>query len=70
MICEIGFYEKEPEITQKLLVKIIKGTESVPDHMGLGIFYWEPEGYTEHYNRCAWQPDGRPSPAMAAFATP
>jgi arabinogalactan endo-1,4-beta-galactosidase len=69
MICEIGFYDTEPEITTKLLIKIIKGCEAVPNKMGLGLFYWEPEGYTKKYNRDAWQPNGKPSPAMDAFRT-
>lgn len=70
MVCEIGFYESEPEITRKLLTTIIKGCEGVPDHQGVGVFYWEPESYTQHYNRGAWQPDGRPTSAMNAFSTP
>jgi len=70
MICEIGFYDTEPEITRKLLAKMIKGCQAVPGKMGLGLFYWEPEGYTKKYNRTAWQPDGKPSPAMEAFRNP
>jgi arabinogalactan endo-1,4-beta-galactosidase len=69
MISEIGFYATEPKITKDLLVKMIKGCESVPGGKGLGLFYWEPESFTQHYNRGAWQPDGRPSPAMNAFRT-
>ncbi len=49
---------------------MIKGCESVPDGKGLGLFYWEPEGYTKNYNRTAWQADGRPTSAMRAFSTP
>lgn len=69
MICEIGFYATEPQITKDLLVKMIKGCEAVPGGKGLGIFYWEPESYTQHYNRGMWQPDGKPTVALDAFLT-
>jgi arabinogalactan endo-1,4-beta-galactosidase len=70
MVCEIGFYATEPQISKDLLVKMIKGCESVPGGKGLGLFYWEPESYTQHYDRGAWQPDGRPTIALDAFPTP
>jgi len=70
MVCEIGFYASEPENTRELLTTILEGCESLPDHRGLGIFYWEPESYTQHYDRGAWQPNGRPSPALDAFRAP
>ena len=70
MICEIGFFDTDPEITTKLLTKMIQGCEAVPGDKGLGLFYWEPEGYTKKYNSDAWQPNGKPSPALDAFRTP
>jgi arabinogalactan endo-1,4-beta-galactosidase len=69
MVCEIGFYDTEPQISKDFLVKMIKGCEEVPGGKGLGVFYWEPEGYTQHYNRNAWQADGKPGAAMDAFLT-
>jgi len=70
MICEIGFYASEPQISKDLLVKMIEGCEAIPDGRGLGVFYWEPESFTQHYDRGAWQPDGKPTIAMDAFRTP
>ncbi len=70
VISEIGFYATEPKIPRELLVKMIKGCESVSGGKGFGLFYWEPESYTQHYNRSAWRPDGRPTSAMEAFSTP
>ena len=67
MVCEIGYYAKEPEVGKEILTQIIHKTEAIPNHKGLGVFYWEPEGFTQKYNRNAWQEDGKPTVMMEAF---
>lgn len=68
MICEIGYFHDEPEITKEILTQMIEKMRALPDGKGLGLFYWEPESFTQKYDRGAWQKDGRPSAAMDAFA--
>lgn len=43
MICEVGGPETDAEGTYQLLINTMEAVRQVPDHMGLGIFYWEPE---------------------------
>ncbi|MEJ0001454.1 MAG: glycosyl hydrolase 53 family protein [Verrucomicrobiota bacterium] len=69
MICEVGYFADEPQATKELLAKVIKGCEAIPDGRGLGVFYWEPESFTQHYDRGAWQANGRPTLAIDAFGT-
>jgi arabinogalactan endo-1,4-beta-galactosidase len=68
MICEIGYYDKDPQTTKEILTQMIAKTRALPDRKGLGLFYWEPEGFTQGYNRSAWGKDGKPTAAMDAFA--
>jgi len=67
MICEIGYFNNAPQITKDILTQMIGKMQALPDQKGLGLFYWEPEGFTQNYDRNAWQKDGRPSAAMDAF---
>ncbi len=69
MIVEIGGEDNKVENTYQLLTTAIKAVKNVPDHKGLGVLYWEPEGARSwsHYNLSAWQADGKPSQALEAF---
>ena len=68
MISEIGLDRNAAQASHDMLVKMIKGTESVTGGKGLGIFYWEPESSSwNHYNKGAWNDDGKPTIAMDAF---
>ena len=52
-----------------MLVAVQNAVVAVPNGRGLGVFYWEPEGYRNFsgYQLSAWGNDGKPSPAMNAF---
>lgn len=43
MIVEVGGPENDEEGTYQLLANTIEALKQVPDGMGTGIFYWEPE---------------------------
>lgn len=43
MICEVGGPETDEEGTYQLLINTMEAVRQVPDDMGLGVFYWEPE---------------------------
>jgi arabinogalactan endo-1,4-beta-galactosidase len=68
ILSEIGLDRNAAQASHDMLVKMIKGTESVTGGKGLGIFYWEPESSNwNHYNKGAWNDDGKPTIAMDAF---
>ena len=46
MICEIGYFESEPEFMYNLIVDAINMIESIPNNRGLGVFHWEPIAHT------------------------
>ena len=46
MICETGGYENDPEGTYDLLRQEINALQSLPNNMGVGVFYWEPEAHS------------------------
>jgi len=46
MICEIGYFETEPEFTYNLIVDAINMVEAIPNNRGLGVFHWEPIAHT------------------------
>jgi arabinogalactan endo-1,4-beta-galactosidase len=52
-----------------MLVAVQRKVKAVPDHKGLGVIYWEPQGARSwsHYELSAWGADGRPTKAMEAF---
>lgn len=54
MICEIGEREENDEEAYALIQAAIAALKEIPDHRGLGIFYWEPEANSAHL------PDGYP----------
>jgi hypothetical protein len=52
-----------------MLVAVIKKVIVVPDNMGLGVIYWEPEGEKSWsgYNLSCWNAGGKPTKALNAF---
>ena len=68
MVVEVGV-DEQVQNTKELLAATIKAVRAVPDHKGLGVLYWEPQGAKSWsgYGLSAWQPDGKPSPALDAF---
>lgn len=55
--------------THDLVAATIQKVREVPDSMGLGVFYWEPQGARSwsHYPLSAWGNDGKPTKIMDAF---
>ena len=70
MVVEVGGDFTLVQNTYDMLVATIKVIKSVPDNKGLGVIYWEPEGEKSWsgYQLNCWQSDGKPSPALDAFA--
>ncbi|RSK47042.1 glycosyl hydrolase 53 family protein [Hymenobacter rigui] len=58
-----------PQNVYDMLVAVQNAVFSVPNGKGLGVFYWEPEGYRSFsgYPLSAWNNNGRPTIAMNAF---
>jgi arabinogalactan endo-1,4-beta-galactosidase len=69
MVVEVGGECTKVQNTYDMLVEVIKAVKSVPDHKGLGVIYWEPQGANiwSHYKLSCWQDNGKPSPALDAF---
>ena len=69
MVVEVGGVDEQVQNTKELLAATIKAVKAVPNHKGLGVLYWEPQGAKSWsgYGLSAWQPDGKPSPALDAF---
>ena len=69
MVVEVGGVDEQVQNTRELLAATIKAVKAVPDHKGLGVLYWEPQGAKSWsgYGLSAWQQDGKPSPALDAF---
>jgi arabinogalactan endo-1,4-beta-galactosidase len=70
MICEVGMPWDQPNATYSFMTDLINKLKSLPDKMGLGIFYWEPQCYGnwKGYSLGAFDNNGRPTRAMNAFA--
>ena len=58
-----------PQNAYDMLVAVQNAVFAVPGGKGLGVFYWEPQGYRRFsgYPLSAWNDDGKPTPAMNAF---
>lgn len=69
MVVEIGGEDTQPQNTYDMLLAVQRKVRAVPDHKGLGVIYWEPQGARSwsHYELSAWGADGRPTKAMEAF---
>ncbi|MCZ8168146.1 MAG: arabinogalactan endo-beta-1,4-galactanase [Flavobacterium sp.] len=69
MIVEVGGEVSKIDNTFQLLKATLNAVRKVPNHRGLGVFYWEPQGTQSwsHYSLNAWLENGQPSPALDAF---
>lgn len=43
MVCEVGGHETDPVGTYNTVLGAINTVKNVPNGMGIGVFYWEPE---------------------------
>ncbi|MDE3234741.1 MAG: glycosyl hydrolase 53 family protein [Bacteroidota bacterium] len=70
MICEIGMDVTQPDACKQFITDIIQKVKSLPNHKGLGVFYWEPECHNnwQGYNMGAFDNSGKPTVAMDGFA--
>jgi hypothetical protein len=52
-----------------MLLAVIMKVDAVPNHMGLGVIYWEPEGEKSWsgFNLSCWNAGGKPTMALNAF---
>jgi len=71
MVVETGGEYNKVQNTYDMLVAVIKKVSAVPDHKGLGVIYWEPEGEKSWsgYSLSCWSSIGRPTAALDAFLT-
>lgn len=69
MICEVGMSYDAPDACNAFLKDIIAKTKSVTQNKGLGVFYWEPECYSNWngYSLGAFDNNGKPTLALNAF---
>lgn len=69
MVVEVGGEDDKIQNTKELLEATIKAVRNVPNHKGIGVLYWEPQGARSwsHYALSAWLENGQPSPALDAF---
>jgi arabinogalactan endo-1,4-beta-galactosidase len=69
MVVEVGGEDNKPQATYDMLVAVQQRVKAVPDHKGIGVVYWEPQGARSwsKYELSAWGEDGRPTKAMEAF---
>ena len=71
MVAEVGGLYNQVQNTYDMLVAVIKKVDAVPNHMGLGVVYWEPEGEKSWsgYSLSCWSTGGKPTRALNAFLT-
>jgi arabinogalactan endo-1,4-beta-galactosidase len=69
MIVEVGGEQAKAQNTRELLRAVLKKVRAVPEHKGIGVVYWEPEGEASwsHYQLSCWGADGKPTEALQAF---
>jgi arabinogalactan endo-1,4-beta-galactosidase len=68
MLCEAGMSWTDWLACQRFLADVIRKVRSLPGHMGLGVFYWEPESYNwMNYTKGAFNGSGAPTPALDVF---
>jgi arabinogalactan endo-1,4-beta-galactosidase len=69
MICEVGMSWDSAEACSSFLADIILKTKSLSNNKGLGVFYWEPESYSNwnNYTLGAFDNSGKPTAALNAF---
>jgi arabinogalactan endo-1,4-beta-galactosidase len=69
MVVEVGGDFTKVQNTYDMLVAVLNKVKLVPDTMGLGVIYWEPEGEKSWsgYQLSCWGSDGKPTKALNAF---
>ncbi len=69
MVVEVGGEDTLVQNTYDMLVAVQKKVRELPQHKGLGVIYWEPQGARtwSKYGLSAWGNDGKPTKAMDAF---
>lgn len=69
MVVETGGDYTLAQNTSDMLTAIINAVKNVPNHKGLGVVYWEPEGEKtwSGYQLNCWNSDGKPTIALDAF---
>jgi arabinogalactan endo-1,4-beta-galactosidase len=69
IVAEVGGEDTKDQNTYDMLVAVQQRVKAVPEHKGLGVFYWEPEGARSwsRYALSAWGENGRPTKALDAF---
>lgn len=69
MICEVGMPWDQPDACKNFITDLISKNQSLSNHMGIGVFYWEPECYNnwQGYGLGAFDNSGKPTTAMDAF---
>ena len=69
MITEVGMDVSKATECKNFLTDIMKKNKSLPNQMGLGVFYWEPQCHNnwQGYTMGAFSNDGKPTIAMDAF---
>ena len=69
MVVEVGGDFTLVQNTYDMLAATITAVKNVPNHKGLGVIYWEPEGEKSWsgYQLNCWQSNGKPSMALDAF---
>lgn len=70
MICELGMPVSEAVACRAFIKDLIAKNKSLPNHKGLGVFYWEPQSYNswKDYKLGAFDDSGKPTVAMDGFA--
>jgi arabinogalactan endo-1,4-beta-galactosidase len=69
MIVEIGMSWTDAAACNSFITDLIGKVKSVAAGKGLGVFYWEPEGYNnwQGYSLGAFDNSGKPTEALNAF---
>ncbi len=69
MICETGMSWDQASASYQFHADLIAKMKAVPNNMGLGVFYWEPESYNnwQGYTLGAFDNSGKPTHALDAF---
>lgn len=69
MVVEVGGDFTLVQNTYNMLAATITAVKNVPNHKGLGVIYWEPEGEKSwsNYQLNCWQSNGKPSIVLDAF---
>jgi len=69
MVVETGGLYNQVQNTYDMLVAVIQKVLAVPDKMGLGVIYWEPQGEKSWsgYSLSCWSTGGKPTKALNAF---